>query len=77
MSTVERVRRRFAADGLEAALGRRESRRIYAHKLDGVLEARLIAVACGPPPEGRNRWTLRLVAERGGDRTERLGSLMP
>ena len=33
-------------------------------KLDGAQEARLIAVACSPPPEGRKRWTLRLLADK-------------
>lgn len=63
-TTVERVRQRFAEGGLEAALGRRESRRVYAHKLDGLQEAHLIALTCSEPPEGRDRWTLRLLADR-------------
>jgi hypothetical protein len=42
----------------------RSSSRLYPPKLDGEAEARLIALACGPPPEGRARWTLRVLAER-------------
>ncbi len=63
-ATVERVRRQFAREGLEAALVRRRSRRVYQRKLDGAGQAHLIALACGDPPTGRERWTLRLLAER-------------
>jgi transposase len=63
-ATVERVRKEFVEDGLEAALERRKPRRQYLRKLDGDGEAHLIALACSPAPEGRSRWTLRLLAER-------------
>jgi transposase len=63
-ATVERVRQQFAREGLEAALVRRRSRRVYRRKLDGAGEAHLIALTCGEPPAGRERWTLRLLAER-------------
>src|SRR4051794_4307247 len=62
--TIERVRQRFVEDGLEAALLPRPSPRVYARKLDGAQEAKLVAVACSEPPEGKKRWTLRLLAER-------------
>lgn len=62
--TVERVRQRFVEDGLEAALLPKPSGRVYARKLDGSQEARLIALACSGPPEGKRRWTLRLLAEQ-------------
>lgn len=62
--TVARVRQRFAEEGLEAALNRRAPRREYRWKLDGAQEAQLIALACGAPPEGQSRWTLRLLASR-------------
>ena len=62
--TVERVRQRFVEQGLDAALGPKPSKRIYARKLDGEQEAHLIALACCTPPEGKGRWTLRLLAER-------------
>ena len=62
VATIERVRQRFVE--LEAALSPRPPRRLYPRKLDGKAEARLIALACGPPPEGRARWTLRVLAER-------------
>jgi transposase len=62
--TIERVRQRFVEDGLEAALLPRPSPRVYARKLDGEQEAKLIALACLGPPGGKQRWTLRLLAER-------------
>jgi len=63
-ATVERVRKEFVEEGLEAALERRKPRRQYQHALDGDGEAHLIALACGQAPEGRSRWTLRLLADR-------------
>lgn len=65
VATVQRVRQRFVEEGLEAALSPyRVGRRIYERKLDGDQEAHLIALACSPPPEGRGRWTLRLLAQQ-------------
>lgn len=63
-ATVERVRRRFVEWGGVAAIERRKPRRRYERKLDGDAEARLIALACSAPPEGRKRWSLRLLADR-------------
>ena len=62
--TVERVRRQFVEEGLEAALERRRPQREYQRKLDGDAEAHLIALACSEAPEGRSRWSLRLLADR-------------
>jgi transposase len=63
--TVERVRQRFVEQGLEAALGRkRQERPSRERKLDGRAEARLIALACSAPPEGRAEWTMQLLADR-------------
>jgi transposase len=62
--TIARVRQRFAREGLEAALHRRPPNRQYHRILDGRQEAQLIALACSSPPEGRRRWTLRLLANR-------------
>ena len=61
-STVYRMRKRYANDGIES-IHRRPPDRDYEQKLDGEAEARLIALACGDPPEGRTRWTLRLLAD--------------
>ena len=62
--TVERTRRRFVEEGLNASLSPRSPRRVYERRLDGDAEARLIALACSAPPQGRDRWTLRLLSER-------------
>src|SRR3954447_21922428 len=62
--TIERGRQRFVEDGLEAATRSKPSPRVYARKLDGEQEAKLVAVPCSEPPEGKKRWTLRLLAER-------------
>ena len=63
VSTVERIRKRFTESGLERAVS--EGHHAGApRKLDGRQEARLIALACSEPPAGRNRWTLRLLADR-------------
>jgi transposase len=64
VSTVHRLRQRLVEDGLEAALSRRPMSSKRPRKLDGAQEARLIAVTCGPAPEGRARWTLRLLADK-------------
>lgn len=64
IATVQRVRQRFVEWGGIQAIERRKPRRQYARKLDGAAEARLIALACSAPPEGRERWTMRLLAER-------------
>jgi transposase len=63
-ATVERVRKEFVEEGVTAALERRRPRRQYQRKLDGDGEARLIALTCSQAPEGRSRWTLRLLADR-------------
>jgi transposase len=62
--TVERLKQRFVEDGLEASLG--PARRTAPCKLrfDGRFEARLIALACSPAPDGRSRWTMRLLAQK-------------
>lgn len=62
LSTIHRVRQRFVEEGGEAAIVSRRPRRVYARALDGEQEAHLIALACEQPPQGRARWTLRLLA---------------
>jgi transposase len=64
VSTIHRLRQRLVEEGLDAALSRRPLSSKRATKLDGAQEARLIAIACGPAPEGRARWTLRLLADK-------------
>ena len=63
--TIQRIRQRFVEEGMKVALGVRSGKpRPYARKLDGVKEARLIALACSEAPEGHTRWTLRMLADR-------------
>ena len=63
-STVSRVRERFVAEGLEAALVHRKPKNTKPKKLDGSQEAHLIALACSEPPKGKKRWSVRLLADR-------------
>jgi transposase len=64
-NTVHGVRRRFVEYGLGAALDRKKQDRPSRRRLvDGDIEAHLIALRCGDPPEGADRWTLRLLAEK-------------
>lgn len=63
-ATVERVRKQFVEEGLEATLVPKPTTRTYENRLDGKAEAHLVAMVCGAPPEGRGRWTLRLLADR-------------
>lgn len=62
--TVRRVRHQFVDEGLDATLHRKRPTGRQYRKLDGKQEAKLIAIACSPPPEGRARWTMRLMADR-------------
>jgi transposase len=63
VSTVERIRKRFVEGGLEWALSERP-RLGGTPKLRGKAEAFLLATACSAPPQGRQRWTLQLLADR-------------
>lgn len=63
--SVEWLRQRLVEEGLDAALERKKQVRPSVEKMfDGEKEARLIAIACGPKPQGRARWTLELLADR-------------
>ena len=63
-STVERIRKRCVQEGIDSALNRKEQLRRRRKILDGEGEARLIAMACGEPPDGRANWTLKLLADQ-------------
>ena len=64
-NTVKSVRQQFVEEGLESALNRKQRKNPPTpRKLDGAAEARLIATVQGPPPEGRSRWTLRLLSDK-------------
>ena len=64
VSTVARVRQRCVEQGLAAVVDPDRVRRPSRRRLDGEQEARLLALACGPAPQGRTRWTLRLLADQ-------------
>lgn len=64
LATVHRVRQAYVEDGLDAALHRKKPTGRQYRKLDGEQEARLVVLACSAPPEGRCRWTLKLLAEK-------------
>lgn len=64
-STVRALRQRLVEEGFERALNRQKQRApSVVRKLDGAAEARLIATVQGAPPEGRAKWTLRLLADK-------------
>jgi transposase len=63
-STVERVRQRCVEEGFDAALRPRPARQVRLRKLDGAQEAQLVALACSPPPNGRDRWSLHVLADK-------------
>ena len=64
-ATIERVRQRFVEAGLEAALVRKpQARPSRQPALDGRAEARLIALACSRPPDGRKSWTMQMLADK-------------
>jgi transposase len=62
--TVYQVRKTYVEQGLEKAVNRKKPEREYEHRLDGEAEAHLIALACTEPPNGQERWTLRLLRDR-------------
>jgi transposase len=64
VATVHRIRQAYVEEGLQDALSRKPTAGHRLRKLDGEGEARLIAVACSPAPEGRERWTLELLADK-------------
>jgi hypothetical protein len=63
--TIEHLKKRFVEEGLAAALERKQPEKPPREvTFDGAFEARLIALACSETPEGRRRWTVRLLAEK-------------
>lgn len=61
-ATTTELAKRFVMGGVEAALGRKEQQNRH-RKVDGEVEARIVAIACSEAPEGRERWTLQLIAD--------------
>jgi transposase len=64
MRKIDRVKKRFVEEGLDAALGKKKAERVYEKKTDGDFEAHLVALSCSGPPEGFARWSLRLLADK-------------
>ena len=62
--TIDRVKKRFAQQGLEPALKRKPTTRVYTRVIDGQAEAHMVALACSDPPEGYARWSIRLLADK-------------
>lgn len=63
-STVERTRQACVENGLEAALNHKRPSKTRRRALDGQAEAHLVKLACSTPPEGRDRWTMQLLADK-------------
>jgi transposase len=64
MRKIDRVKKRFVMEGMEAALTKKKGSRIYEKKTDGDFEAHLVALSCSEPPEGFSRWSLRMLADK-------------
>lgn len=64
MRTIDRVKKRFVEDGMEATLERKPTSRTYEVKADGDVEARLVTLCCSEPPKGYAKWSLRLLADK-------------
>ncbi len=65
VQAVEKIRKRCVTEGLEAAVNRKKQAHPSRPRLlDGRQEAKLVAVCCSAPPEGRSRWTLQLLADQ-------------
>lgn len=64
MRTIDRIKKRFMDGGLEGALERRPTSRVYEKKIDGEVEAKLVQLCCSDPPKGYAKWSLRLLADK-------------
>lgn len=62
--TVERTREKWVESGLEAALNHKRTPRPQSKRLDGEAEARLVQLACSEAPDGRERWTMQMLADK-------------
>ena len=64
LRTIDRVKKQFIEEGIEAVLERRLTTRIYEVKADGDMEAKLVTLCCSEPPKGYSKWSLRLLADK-------------
>lgn len=62
--TIDRVKKKFIEEGFDSVLERRFSPQNYTKKVDGDIEAKLVALCCSEPPEGFAKWSLRLLADK-------------
>ena len=62
--TIDRVKKKFIEEGFESVLERRPSIQNYTKKIDGDMEAKLVALCCSEPPAGFAKWSLRLLADK-------------
>jgi len=62
--TIDRIKKKFIEEGFEAVLERHPSSQNYTKKMDGDLEAKLVALCCSEPPAGYAKWSLRLLADK-------------
>ena len=60
---MSRIRKRYCESGLDSAL-HEKARSGAPPKIDGRIEAQLVLLACSEPPDGRSRWTVRLLADK-------------
>jgi transposase len=63
MRTIDRVKKRFIEEGLDAVIERRLTQRVYEKKVDGDVEAKLVSLCCSKPPKGFAKWSLRLLSD--------------
>lgn len=64
MRTIDRLKKSFVEEGFDIALNGKKSDRIYKKKVDGDVEAHLVALSCSKAPEGFSRWSLRLLVDK-------------
>ena len=64
LRTIDRVKKQFIEEGMEAVLERRSTTRVYDIKADGDMEAKLVTLCCSEPPKGFSKWSLRLLADK-------------
>lgn len=62
--TLENIRKKFVLEGFEVALYGKKSERVYSSKIDGDVEAHLVALSCSAPPQGFANWSLRLLSDK-------------
>lgn len=64
MRTIDRIKQKCIEGGVDKALERTESSRVYEKKVDGDLEAKIVQLCCSEPPEGFSKWSLRMLADK-------------